>query len=184
MKKLFFLLFPFLLLSLGCAAGRYKSASLVSQIGQNELIKLWGDPIQKVNIGYTPDNKLVEIWEYYEKGFLFFKKDSDYILIFLEGKLYSWAVNDPTFVFRQLTELGVLKPDAGGYDQQYLQMLRTTAEQAEQTRKTLEIIRTYQNFNTTRQQLIEQQNQQQRFFLQQRQLNIPAPPKQPEKINK
>lgn len=184
MKKVICILIIFTLINCGCATLSKKKQNLTPGLTQQEIVQLWGEPKEKIKSGYTPKHQLVEVWEYLEKRFLWFKKEKDYILIFIDAKLYSFALNDPSFAFKTLCELGVLKLDALGMDElQYQQMLRNLAEQAEKTRKTIEIIRTYQNFNTTQLQLQNQRTQQQIRLLQQQQL-LPQPQSRPEKIQK
>ncbi len=159
------------LITCGCAAPGKKLPSLEHGFTRENVTQLWGNPTQKSTVGRTRDNYSVEVWEYYKKKSLS-KKEETYILIFVDGELYSWAVNNPAFAFKELAKLGVLRFDPLTFEAQQNQLrLQSITEQAQQTRKTMEIIRTYQDINNTRLQLLDQQ---QRRILHQ-QLLFPPP---------
>ncbi len=172
MNKLIIILTIVLLICPGCATLTKKSSQLTHGLTQAEIIKLWGNPDEKIKAGMTEKNYPVEIWAYNKNGIPLFKKEETCVLIFVDEELYSWAVNKPEFVFEELAKLGVIKPDAAelGFTQ-YQNSLLKSATEAEQTRKTMEVIQTYKFFKETQTQI---QNMNQMRMLQQQQFQPPA----------
>lgn len=164
----------------GCAGQQPKLPDLSPGISQQQVLSLWGQPKERVMVGKTPRNNYpVEVWAYYgnPKGK---KPGEEYLLIFVDGELYKWAKDDPKFVMIELAELGVISREAQQFGMaEYQRRLREAAEKADQTRRALDIIRTFQNYENTRLQ-IDGYNQMR--ILQQQQLRpVPPPPPAPER---
>jgi len=165
------------LLCSGCGTLKKKTAQLEHGMPTAKIVELWGQPTEKIKAGTTPKNYPVEVWGYYRKGIPPFGKDEDLILIFVDGELYSWAVNDPEFIFKELSELEVFKTDPSEFGlMQYQKSLRESTNQAIQTQKTMDVIRSYQLHRNTQ---INIQTMQQMRILQQQQLHKPPQPVQP-----
>ncbi len=127
-------------------------------------------------VALTPNNYAVEVWEYYRKGVPAFRKEEDAILIFVDGELYQWAINDPEFVFKTLVELGVLPPEESEPAfLEYQRSLQKSAEEAVRAQKTLETLRAYEQYKNTQMQL---QTMQQLQTIRQQQI-VPPPPLPP-----
>ena len=162
----------------GCATLHTKSAQLENGLSMEKISALWGRPNDTIKVGLTPDNYVVEVWEYRRKAFSLFRKEEDAVLIFVDGELYQWAINDPEFIFKTLVQLGVLKPNELDMGlSEYQRSLRNSAEEAVRTQKTLEIIRSYENFKNTQMQI--QTMQQLQTIRQQQILPPPQPVQQP-----
>jgi hypothetical protein len=170
MKNLFCWIILISLIAGGCA-GPDRKPELKNSLSPDSVKQLWGDPQEIIQVGKTNDGYPVEVWEYR------FKKDTDlWVLIFVDSELYFWAKNDPEKIFEQLITLGV-------YDQDKFELLEKEKElnraatQAEENRKTMEIIRTYQFYENIKMQIQTQQIMQ---TIQRQQLqlppNLPPPP--------
>ena len=131
-------------------------------------------------VGKTPRNNYpVEVWAYYGKS-KGKKPEEEYLLIFVDGELYKWAKDDPKFVMTELAQLGVISREAQQFGTaEYQRRLREAAEKAEQTRRAMDIIRTFQNYENTRLS-IESYNQM-RILQQQNLRPILPPPPPPER---
>lgn len=141
-----------------------------------KVASLWGQPMEKVTAGVTSNNYPVELWVYHRNGTLL-RKGEECTLIFVDKELYLWAFNDPDRVFKTLLQLGVFQEEASNFGLlQYQQSLRDSVEQSEQNRKTLETIRSYENFKNTQMQI---QTMQQMQTIRQQQLRPPPQPFQP-----
>ena len=165
----------------GCSTLPKKKVALTHGMSQEEVIAAWANPGKKVSVGATSEGYPVEVWEYDKATLSWLKKTDYFILIFVDGELYSWADNDPSFAVSELTELGVLKQEYIDFGlQDYQRRLRESAEQAEQTRKTMETLRSYQNYKNTQMQI---QNQQRMRIFQQPPLNT-TPLRAPNRTNR
>ncbi|MBI4846249.1 MAG: hypothetical protein HY810_07240 [Candidatus Omnitrophica bacterium] len=160
----------------GCATLQKKSAKLNHGISQAKVIELFGEPVQKVPVGITEKNLSVEVWEYQNKKVPLLKKDEFCIIIFVDKELYFWTTDSADKIFEELIKLGVVKEDMqiGPYEQN--KALQDSAAQAENMRRTMETIRTYQFFKETQMQI---QHQQQIQTLRQNQLFPTPKPVQP-----
>lgn len=177
-KNAFFAIIIMLFLCSGCATLHKKTAQLECGLTMDKVIALWGQPKDTIKVGLTPNNYSVEVWEYSRKGVPAVKKDEDAVLIFVDGELYQWAINDPEFVFKTLVELGVLQPEESEPGLiEYQRSLQKSAEEAVQTQRTLEIIRAYEQFKNTQMQI--QTMQQLQTIRQQQIIPPPQPPVQP-----
>ena len=139
-KRLGFLAILFILLLLcGCATLKKKSSQFSHGLSQAKVIELWGNPTEKVKAGFSKNNYTVEVWTYHKKKSILFAKEEYCVLIFVDSELYSWAINDPDFIFKELVSLGALKPEKNKFgDSQSQKTLQDAATQAEQTRKMME----------------------------------------------
>ncbi len=142
-----------------------------------QVIELWGAPEEKVKIGVTKNNYPVEVWTYHQKALTLFRKEEYCVLIFVDGELYNWAINEPELIFQELVKLGALKPGATDLTRmQNQKSLQDAVNQIEQTRKMMEVIRTYHFFQNTQRDIQTMQNI--RIMHQQQQMLPPPPPPQ------
>ncbi|RKY36418.1 MAG: hypothetical protein DRP78_03735 [Candidatus Omnitrophota bacterium] len=179
MKKIIFISLFIITILCGCNESEDQISSLINGASKQSIINALGKPAKKVFAGKTKDNYPVEVWEYkYKKNILSLKKTQLLSMIFVDDELYSWVLNDPDFVLKELAELGALNLTPSDINSaQYLHMLRTTVENAQKTQKTLETIQLYQNFKNTQMQI--QTQQQIRIIEQQKLINTPRPPPPP-----
>lgn len=141
------------------------------------MIELWGEPAEKVKVGLTENNYPVEVWTYHQKALALLRKEEYCVLIFVDSELYSWAINEPEFIFAELVKLGALKEEITDFTQtQNQKSMQDAANQAEQIRKMMEVIRTYNFFQNTQRDIQTMQNIRN---MQQQQLILPPPPQRP-----
>jgi len=160
----------------GCATLKTKTSKLSHGLSQAEVISIWGEPKEKVKLGLSKNNYPVEAWEYYQKPIPFFRKQQDCVLIFVDGELYSWVIDDPEAIFKLMVGLGVFKEQFSEFSfQQYQKSLQDSANQAIEIKKNMDIIRSYQLYQNTQRNL---QTIRQMRTLQYQQMQPPPPPPQ------
>ena len=171
MKK-FIPIIMFIVLFLGGCKTATKIPQLKNSLSMSEVLNLWGNPDQKIQVGATRGNYPVELWEYsFEKGHSISGKQEKWVLIFVDSELYLCIEDDPDRIFKELVSLGV-------YDEQQIEFLENNkasqdaATKAEENRRTMEIIRTYQFFQNTQMQIQTQQLMQ---TITRQQMHIPPP---------
>lgn len=170
------LLLIFLLILPGCATLKNKTTNLSHGLTKAQVIELWGEPKEKVQLGLSKNNYPVEAWEYYQKAVPFLRKEEDCVLIFVDSELYTWVINDPEAIFKEMVKLGVFKEGISEFSyQQYQKSLQDSATQAIENRKTMDIIRSHQFFQNTQRDI---QTMQQIRTMQQQQMRPPPPPPQ------
>lgn len=179
MKKPFTYIALLLVLSFaltGCATLKKKTNKLSHGLTKAQVLEIWGEPKEKVKLGLSKNNYPVEAWEYYQGAIPFFKKEEDCVLLFVDSELYTWVINDPEAIFKEMVKLGVFKKDISevGF-QQYQRSLQDSATQAIEIRKTMDIIRSHQLFQNTQRDI---QTMQQMRTLQQQQIQFPPLPVQ------
>ena len=178
MKKYFVLIILSAFLISGCAAFNQKTQTLSHGLTPKEVIALWGEPQDKTGLGLTKDNYPVEIWVYSQKASLFHAAH-ECVLIFVDSELYRWITDDPKAVFEELAVLGVIKKDDSYFGlEQYKKSLQDSANQAIETNKLLEVIRSYKMHETTMRDI---QTMQQIRTIQQQNIKpvLPPPPPPP-----
>lgn len=180
MRK-FLPVFILLTFILGGCVTTPKIPPLKNSLSFDAVIELWGNPKERIQVGTTSANYPVEIWKYiFEKGRSASSKKEEWVLIFVDSELYLWTEDDPDKIFKELVNLGV-------YDDEQIDLLRNqeslqnAATKAEENRKTMEIIRTYQFYQNTQMQI---QTQQLLQTIRRQQIYIPpalppAPPAKP-----
>ncbi|MFH1094024.1 MAG: hypothetical protein V1739_07730 [Candidatus Omnitrophota bacterium] len=161
-----------------------KSSVFAHGMTEAQVIELWGQPAEKVKVGLSKNNYPVEVWTYHQKALALLRKEEYCVLIFVDGELYNWAINEPDFIFQELVKLGTLKPGATDFTRsQDQKSMQDAANQAEQTRKMMEVIRTYNFFQNTQRDMQTMQDiktmQNIRNMQQQRPLLPPPPPQSP-----
>ena len=169
-----FLVFSFILS--GCATLKKKTTKLSHGLTKAQVIELWGEPKEKVKLGLSKNNYPVEAWEYYQQAIPLLRKEEDCVLIFVDSELYTWVINNPEAIFKEMVKLGVFKERISEFSyQQYQKSLQDSAIQAIETRKTMEVIRSYQFYQNTQRDI---QTMQQIRTMQQQQMRPPPPPPQ------
>lgn len=180
MKKVCPYIAVFLIFSLilpGCTTMKKKSSEFSHGMTQAQILELWGNPEEKTKVGLSKNNYPVEVWTYHQKALALFRREEYCVLIFVDGELYSWAINEPEFLFAELVKLGTLKPGTTDFTRtQNQKSMQDAVNQAEQTRKMMEVIRTYHFFQNTQRDIQTMQNI--RNMRQQQQMLPPPPPPQ------
>lgn len=167
----------------GCATLKKKSSVFAHGMTKNQIIDAWGQPEEKVKVGMSKNNYPVEIWTYHSKALTFLRKEEYCVLIFVDDELYKWAINEPELIFQELVKLGALKPGETSFTQgQSQKSMLDAVNQAQETRRLMEIIRTYNFFQNTQRDLQTMQDiktmQNIRNMQQQQQMLPPPPPPQ------
>ncbi len=179
MKK-FIPIIMLIVLFLGGCKTAAKIPLLKNSLPMCEVLKLWGSPNQKIQVGSTRKDYPVELWQYgFKKGNSVSGKKENWVLIFVDSELYLCIGDDPDRIFKELLSLGV-------YDEQQVEFLENqkssqdAATKAEENRRTMEIIRTYQFYQNTQMQ-IQTQQLMQTIRRQQMYIPPPVPPTPPAK---
>ncbi len=163
----------------GCATLKKKSSKFSHGMTQAQVIEIWGEPEEKVKVGLSKNHYPVEIWTYHQKALTLFRKEEYCVLIFVDNELYNWAINEPEFIFQELVKLGALKPGENDItNTQNQKSMMNAVNQAEETRKLIEIIRTYNFFQNTQRDIQTMQDiktMQNIRNMQQQRLMIPPP---------
>ena len=165
----------------GCATLKKKSSEFAHGMTQAQVIEIWGEPGEKVKVGISKNNYPVEIWTYHQKALL---AEEEYcVLIFVDSELYSWAINEPEVIFAELVKLGALKPGETAFTRaQSQKSMLDAVNQAEETRRLMEVIRTYNFFQNTQRDMRTMQDiktMQNMRNIQQQQMLPPPPPQRP-----
>ena len=149
MKKFIYLFIIFAVIAGGCAR-KPVLAPLKNSLPAEEVKLLWGSPKEIINIGVSSQNYPVEVWEYESN-----KGKDNWVLIFVDSELFFWEKNNPEKIFEQLINLGVYDRDEFKFIQE--KSLENSVNQAEETRRTMEVIRTFQFYENVRMQTQTQQ---------------------------
>lgn len=163
----------------GCATLKKKSSDFAHGMTQAQVIELWGKPEEKAKVGLSKNNYPVEIWTYHQKALM--RKEEYCVLIFVDNELYNWAINEPDLIFQELVKLGALKPGETAFTQtQSQKSMMDAVNQVEETRRLMEVIRTYNFFQNTQRDMQTMQDiktmQNIRNMQQQRPMLPPPPP--------
>lgn len=144
-------------LFLGGCKTTAKIPQLTNSLSIKSVIELWGDPQEKTQVGTTPKKYPVELWKYsFKKGHSLSGKPEEWVLIFVDSELYLWLEDDPDKIFKELLTLGVY----GDEEMSFLEnqnSQQNPAIKAEETRRTMDILHTYQLYQNTQMQIQTQQ---------------------------
>jgi len=172
MKRYLVILLIIAFLVPGCSGLKKQISQLDHGLSQKKILELWSEPTEKVHAGTTRSGYAVVLWIYIEKA-------NETVLIFVDGELYNWIVNDPEAVFKELQNLDIQSADASRFGlMQYQKSLQDSANEAIKTQRTMDIIRSYQNHKTIQMQMQTQQIMQ-TIRQQQMRQPPPAPPPPP-----
>ncbi|MBU1086042.1 MAG: hypothetical protein KKD05_00825 [Candidatus Omnitrophica bacterium] len=171
MKKLL-LIFMISALFLGGCKTTARIPMLKNSLTPKAVIELWGNPLEKIQAGSTPKNYPVELWKYsFKKGHSLSGKPEEWVLIFVDSELYLCTEDNPDKIFQELLNLGVFDDEEITLLENQ-ESLQNAATKAEENRRTMDIIRTYQFYQNTQMQI---QTQQLLQTLRQQPVYIPPP---------